>query len=287
MSASNNASKGKSVPPADDLTKWADVALAENDSDDEVLAARKFQECQRRRAEKKREEEWKKAEEERKRAEEVKKAEEVRKAVEAKKAEEARKAAEAKKATALTRGVLSTGGGAKCEGCENAGVDCTMEMPGGSKATACDRCHRQKMGCVRPGVEKKESRRKREEPTSPRGGSKRKQMRIRSPEMEDDEEDKDEEDALRLIVKAINGLTQEMKEMRREYREQGKRVVAAIDDLQHMLDPEYVAGPEEESDPEVPEEEVAEASAELGELRKEAEAAAEETEDEESDDEEV
>ncbi|KIJ58996.1 hypothetical protein HYDPIDRAFT_33610 [Hydnomerulius pinastri MD-312] len=138
-----------------------------------------------------------------------------------------------------------------------------MEMPGGSKATACDRCHRQKMGCVHPGIEKKERQRKQEEPTLPRGGSKRKQMQ------------------------AINGLTQEMKEMQREYWEQGKWVVAAIDDLQHTLDPEYVAGPEEESDLEVPKEEVAEASAELGELRKEAEAVAEELEDEESDDEEV
>ncbi|KIJ67277.1 hypothetical protein HYDPIDRAFT_25748 [Hydnomerulius pinastri MD-312] len=174
MSTSNNASKGKSVPPTDDLMKWADIALAENDFDDEALAARKFQERQRCRAEKKQEEE------------------------------------------------------------------------------------------------------------------RRAHTWVWSPEMEDDEEDKDEgEDTLRLIVKAINGLTQEVKEMRQEYREQGKRVVAAIDDLQHTLDPEYVAGPEEELDLEVPEEEVAEASAELGELRKEAEAAAEETEDEESDDEEV
>ncbi|KIJ64160.1 hypothetical protein HYDPIDRAFT_29048 [Hydnomerulius pinastri MD-312] len=266
MSTSNNASKGKSVPPTDNLTKWADVALTENDSDDEVLATRKFQEHQRHRAEKKQEEERKKAEEERKGVEEAKKAEEVRKAAEAKKAEEAQKAVEAKKAKASTRGASSAGGGAKCEGCENAGVDCTMEMSGGSKATICDRCRRQKMGCVRPGIEK-ERQRKREEPTLPQGGSKRKQTWVRSPEMEDDKEDEDEEeDTLRLI---------------------GKWVVATIDDLQHTLDPEYVVGPEEESDPEVPEEEVAEAEAELGELRKEAAAAAEEPEDEESDEEEV
>ncbi|KIJ61365.1 hypothetical protein HYDPIDRAFT_31448 [Hydnomerulius pinastri MD-312] len=139
MSTSNNTNKGKSVPPVDNLTWWMDTALAENDSDDKALAARKFQECQQHRAEK----------------------------------------------------------------------------------------------------------------------------------------------------KAIDGLTQELKEMRQEYQEQGKWVVATINNLQHRLDPEYVAGSEEELDLEVPKKKMAEASVELGELRKEAEAAVEEPEDEESDDDEV
>ncbi|KIJ58480.1 hypothetical protein HYDPIDRAFT_34141 [Hydnomerulius pinastri MD-312] len=262
MSTPNNTNKGKSVPPVDDLTSWADAALVENDSDNEVLAARKFQERQQRRAEKKREEEQKKAEEEWKCVEEVKKAEEARKAAEVRKAEEARKTVEAKKAMAST-----AGGGAKCEGCESTGADCTMVMPGGSKATVCACRRRQKMGCMCPRVEKKEHWRKWEEPLSPQGSSKRKQTWVRSPEVADDEEeDKDkEEGSLRLI---------------------GKWVVAAIDDLQHTLDLEYVAGLEEELDLEVPKEEEAEASVELGELRKEAEEPAEEPEDEESEEEE-
>ncbi|KIJ59126.1 hypothetical protein HYDPIDRAFT_33478 [Hydnomerulius pinastri MD-312] len=228
----------------------------------DVLAARKFQEHQRCRAERKREEEQKKAEEEQKHAEEA------RKAAEVKKAEEAWKAAEAKKATVSVRGTLTAGGGAKCEGCESTGVDYTMEMPSGSKATTCDHCHRQKMECMCPRVEKKE------------------RQQVRSPEVEDNKEDEEEEDALQLIARAIDDLMQELKEMQWEYREQGKWVAAAINNLQHMLDLEYVAGPEEESDLEVPEEEVAEASAELGEFRKEVEQAAEEPEDEGSEEEE-
>ncbi|KIJ61383.1 hypothetical protein HYDPIDRAFT_31472 [Hydnomerulius pinastri MD-312] len=234
--------------------------MAENDSDNEALTTRKFQERQRCRAEKKREEEQKKAEEEWKCTEEAKRVEEVRKAVEVKKAEEARKVAEAKKATTSARGRLTMGGGAKCEGCESMGMDCTMEMPSGSKATACDCCRGQKMGCVRPGVEKKECWRKQEEPMSLQGGSKRKQTWVQSPE--------------------------EVKEMWWEYWEQGKWVVTAINNLQHMLDPEFVVGPEEESDPKVSKEEMVEALVELGELRKEVEEAAVEPEDEESEEEE-
>ncbi|KIJ59836.1 hypothetical protein HYDPIDRAFT_32826 [Hydnomerulius pinastri MD-312] len=269
MSASNNANKGKSVPPINDLMWWTDAALAENSSNDEKW-----------------EEEQKKVEEEWKHTEEAKKVEEARKVAEVKKAEEVWKAAEVKKTTASVRGTLTVGRGAKCEGCKSTGADCTMKMPSGSKATTCNHCRRQKMGCVCPGVEKKERWRKREEPTLPQGSSKRKQMWVQSPEVEDDEEEEDEEDALQLIARAINGLMQEVKEMWREYWEQGKWVVAAIDDLQHMLDPEYMMGPEEESHPEVPEEEVTEASAELGELRKEAEEAVEEPEEEESEEEE-
>ncbi|KIJ59135.1 hypothetical protein HYDPIDRAFT_24398 [Hydnomerulius pinastri MD-312] len=260
MSTSNNTNKGKSMPPINDLMRWTDVALAENNSDDKVLTTRKFQECQQRRAEKKQKEEQKKAEEEWKRAEEAKKVEEARKVVEVKKVEEVWKAAEAKKATALARGALTAGGG--------------------------QGHHRQKMGYVYPEVEKKERRRKWEEPTSPRSGSNRKQTWVWSPEVEDDEEEEDK-DALQLIARVIDGLMQELKEMWWEYWKQGKWVVTAIDDLQHKLDLEYVAGPEEESDPEVLKEEMAEASVELGELRKEAEVVVEELEDEGSDDDKV
>ncbi|KIK73068.1 hypothetical protein PAXRUDRAFT_21264 [Paxillus rubicundulus Ve08.2h10] len=170
-----------------DLSKWSDEQLRENDDDDDEIFEKKSAERRRRTKARK--------EAERRMAEEAvrRKAEEEAKW----KAEAKARTEEVARAQSLTSGpskgkqprvtasgtaevAESVGGLPLCYGCSDVGVSCEMRAARSSK-------------CERPGDAQPSQRRKREEVMSPQAGKKK--ARTKSPTAEDDKEDAEDREA--------------------------------------------------------------------------------------------
>ncbi|KIK71968.1 hypothetical protein PAXRUDRAFT_800575, partial [Paxillus rubicundulus Ve08.2h10] len=143
-----------------DLSKWSDEQLRENEDDDNELFEKKSAERRRRMK--------------------------VRKEAEQRMAEEAARRKAEEEAKRKAEVAESVGGLAPCYGCSDLGVSCKMKAAGSSKARSCDRCRRLQNKCERPGDAQPSWRRKWEEVMSPRAGKKK--ARTKSPTAEDDEE---------------------------------------------------------------------------------------------------
>ncbi|KIK77334.1 hypothetical protein PAXRUDRAFT_17580 [Paxillus rubicundulus Ve08.2h10] len=271
-----------------DLSKWSDEQLRENEDDDNELFEKKsaerrhrtkaWKEAERRMAE---EAARRKAEEEAKRKAEV----EVQRRVEA---EAKAHAEEVAWAQSLTLGpskgkqprvtasgtvevVESVGGLAPCYGCSDLGVSCEMRAAGSSKARSCDRCRRLRNKCERPGDAQLSWRRKREEVMSPQAGKKKAQTK--SPTVEDDKEDVEDReaeencDALGVLAEVLSAMVGEMRNMAADRRRaageshaQMERVLGTLEEIRGCLDLEFV--PEEGSEEDFEEGEVAEVAEE-------------------------
>ncbi|KIK77495.1 hypothetical protein PAXRUDRAFT_166672 [Paxillus rubicundulus Ve08.2h10] len=165
-----------------DLTRWSDEQLCENDDDDDKLYERKSAECRccikvQKEAEHQRVEEemrWKAEEEAKQKAE-----------VEAQRRAEAR-AEEVVQAQQSSRGCGASGGLAPCYGCLGAGVACKMKTAGGSKVRSCDHCHQLKHRCKQLGDTQLMWRRKQDEIMSPQAGKKKVQMQSLVADKEED-----------------------------------------------------------------------------------------------------
>ncbi|KIK73075.1 hypothetical protein PAXRUDRAFT_21255 [Paxillus rubicundulus Ve08.2h10] len=249
-----------------DLSKWSDEQLRENDNDNDELFEKKS--AERRRQTKARKEV------ERRMVEEVAR----------RKAEEEAK----RKAESLTSGLSkgkqprvtasgtaevaeSVGGLPPCYGCLDVGVSCEMRAAGSSKARSCDRCRRLQNKCERPGDAQPSRQRKREEVMLPRAGKKK--ARTKSPTAEDDEEDAEDRkaeenrDALGALAEVLSAMVGEMRNMAADRRRaaeeshaQMERVLGTLEEIRGCLDPEFV--PEEGSEEDFEEGEVAEVAEE-------------------------
>ncbi|KIK72185.1 hypothetical protein PAXRUDRAFT_22287, partial [Paxillus rubicundulus Ve08.2h10] len=274
-----------------DLSKWSDEQLHENEDNEDELFEKKSAEHRRWTKARKEAEQWmaeeaarRKVEEEAKRKAEVKV--QRRAEVEAKACTE-----EVARVQSLTSGPLkgkqprvtasgtaevteSVGGLPPCYGCSDVGVSCEMRVAGSSKARSCDRCRRLRNKCERPGDAQPSQRRKREEVMSPRAGKKK--ARMKSPTAEDDEEDaedgeaKENRDALGALAEVLSAMVGEMQNMAADRRRaaeeshaQMERVLGTLEEIQGCLDPEFVLEElEEGSEEDFEEGEVAEAAEE-------------------------
>ncbi|KIK72983.1 hypothetical protein PAXRUDRAFT_21364 [Paxillus rubicundulus Ve08.2h10] len=265
------------------LSKWSDKQLRENDDDDDELFKKKSAE-RRRRTKARKEAERQMAEE----AARQKAEEEVKWKVEVEvqrraEAEAKARAEEVARAQSLTSGLSkgkqprvtasgtaevaeSVGGLPPCYGCSDVGVSCEMRAAGSSKARSCDHCCRLRNKCERPGDAQPSRRRKREEVMSPRAGKKK--ARTKSPTAEDNKEDTEENrDALGALVEVLSAMAGEMRNMAADRRRvaeeshaQMERVLGTLEEIRGCLDPEFV--PEEGSEEDFEEGEVAEAAKE-------------------------
>ncbi|KIK74850.1 hypothetical protein PAXRUDRAFT_19482 [Paxillus rubicundulus Ve08.2h10] len=266
------------------LTKWSDEQLRENEDDNNELFEKKSAECRRRTKARK--------EAERRMAEEVarRKAEEEAKRkveVEAQRRAEVR-AEEVARVQSLTSGLSkgkqprvmasgtaevaeSVGGLAPCYGCSDLGVACEMRAAGSSKARSCDRCRRLRNKCEWPGDAQPSRRRKREEVMSPRAGKKK--AWTKSPAVEDDDDDVEDCEAeenrdtlgtlaevLSVMVGELRNMAVDRRRMAAESHAQMERVLGTLEEIRGCLDPEFV--PEEGSEENFDEGEVAEAAEE-------------------------
>ncbi|KIK75669.1 hypothetical protein PAXRUDRAFT_18796 [Paxillus rubicundulus Ve08.2h10] len=249
-----------------DLSKWSDEQLRENEDEDNKLFEKKSAE-RRRRTKVQKEAEWRMVEEAAKQKAEV----EVQRRVEA---EAKARAEEVTWAQSLTLGPSKgkqprvtasgtaevaelVGGLAPCYGCSDLGVACEMRAAGSSKARSCDRCRQLRNKCEQP------SRwRKREEVMSPR--ARKKKVQTKSPMAEDDEDTEENRDALAEVLSAMVGEMWNMAADRRraaaESHAQMERVLGALEEIQGCLDPEFV--PEEGLEEDFEEGEVAEVAEE-------------------------
>ncbi|KIK75729.1 hypothetical protein PAXRUDRAFT_18748, partial [Paxillus rubicundulus Ve08.2h10] len=268
-----------------DLSKWSNEQLHENEDDDDELFEKKSAE-RRHRTKARKEAEWQMAEEvaRRKAEEEAKRKVEVkaqrRAEVEAKACAE-----EVVRVQSLTSGPLkgkqprvtvsgtaevteSVGGLALCYGCSDLGVACEMRAAGSSKARSCDCCRRLRNKCERPGDAQPSWRRKQEEVMSPQ--ARKKKVWMKSPAVEDDEEDAEDcegeenRDTLAEVLSAMVGEMRNMATDRRravvESHAQMERVLGTLEEIQGCLDPEFIPEePEEGSEENFEEGEVAEA----------------------------
>ncbi|KIK74478.1 hypothetical protein PAXRUDRAFT_19828 [Paxillus rubicundulus Ve08.2h10] len=271
-----------------DLTKWSDEQLHENENNNDELFEKKSAECRhrmkaRKEAERRMVEEVarRKAEEEAKRKAEV----EAQRRAEAEVKARAEEVVQAQSSTSgLSKGkqlrvtasgttevAELVGGLAPCYGCSDLGVACKMRVARSSKARSCDRCRRLRNKCERPGDAQPSQRRKREEVMSLQAGKKK--ARTKSPAAEDKEEDAEdcevEEncDALGALTEVLSVMVGEMRNMavdRRcmaaESHAQMERVLGTLEEIRGCLDLEFV--PEEGSEENFDEGEVAEAAEE-------------------------
>ncbi|KIK75762.1 hypothetical protein PAXRUDRAFT_18712 [Paxillus rubicundulus Ve08.2h10] len=275
---------------ANDLTKWSDEQLHQNEDNNNKLFEKKN--AERRRCMKA----WKEAE--RRMAEEVarqKAAEEAKQKVEVevqRRAEaEAKAHAEVVWAQSSALGpskgkqlrvtasgtaevVESVGGLAPCYGCLDAGVACKMRAAGSSKAMSCDCCCRLQNKCEQPGDAQPSWQRKWEEVMSPRAGKKKAQTK--SPVADDEEEDAEDceaeenHDTLSALAEVLSAMVGEMwnmaadrRRMAAESHAQMERVLGTLEEIRGCLDPEFALEElEEGSEEDFEEEEVAEAAEE-------------------------
>ncbi|KIK73172.1 hypothetical protein PAXRUDRAFT_21142 [Paxillus rubicundulus Ve08.2h10] len=226
-----------------DLSKWSDKQLHENEDEDDELFEKKSAERRRRTKARK--------EAERRMAEEA-----ARRKVE----EEAKRKAEVEAQRRL-RG----------RRCSDVGVLCEMRAAGSSKARSCDRCRRLRNKCERLGDAQPSWQRKREEVMSPR--ARKKKARMKSPTVEDHEEDAEDHeaeenrDALGTLAEDLSAMVGEMRNMAADRRRtaeeshaQMERVLGTPEEIRGCLDLEFV--PEEGSEEDFEEGEVVEAAEE-------------------------
>ncbi|KIK72250.1 hypothetical protein PAXRUDRAFT_22211 [Paxillus rubicundulus Ve08.2h10] len=210
-----------------DLSKWSDEQLCENEDDEDELFEKKSVEHRRRTKVRK--------EAERRMAEEVarRKAEEEAK----QKAEvEAQRRAEAEAkvhAEEVARAQSLTSGPSK-------GKQLRVMASGTAEVAE---------SCERPGDVQPSRRRKREEVMSPQAGKKK--AWTKSPMVEDDEEDVEENrDTLGALAEVLSAMVGEMRNMAADRRRvaaeshaQMERVLGTLEENRGCLDPEFV--PEE------------------------------------------
>ncbi|KIK81699.1 hypothetical protein PAXRUDRAFT_15102 [Paxillus rubicundulus Ve08.2h10] len=246
-----------------DLSKWSDEQLRENEDDDDELFEKKSAEQAKRKAEV---EAQRRAEAEAKaRAEEVARAQSL--TLGPSKGKQPRVTA-----SGTAEVMESVGGLAPCYRCLDLGVLCEMRAAGSSKARSCDHCRRLRNKCEWPGDAQPFWRRKREEVMSPRAGKKKAWMK--SPTAEDDEEDAEENcDALGALTEVLSAMVGEMQNMATDRRRtaaeshaQMERVLGTLEEIQDCLDPEFV--PEKGSEEDFEEGEVAETAEEREALKR-------------------
>ncbi|KIK73202.1 hypothetical protein PAXRUDRAFT_21118 [Paxillus rubicundulus Ve08.2h10] len=264
-----------------DLSKWSDEQLRENEDDDNELFEKKSAERRCWTKARKEAERWMAEEAVRRKAEEEAKRKAEVEAQRRAEAEAKAHAEEVARAQSLTSGpskgeqprvtvsrtvevVESIGGLAPCYGCSDLGVSCEMRAAGSSKARSCYRCRRLRNKCERPGDAQPSQQRKREEVMSPRAGKKK--ARTKSLTAEDDKEDvedreaEENRDALAEVLSAMVGEMWNMAADRRrtaaESHAQMERVLGTLEEIRGCLDPEFV--PEEGSEEDFEEGEVAE-----------------------------
>ncbi|KIK81436.1 hypothetical protein PAXRUDRAFT_15248 [Paxillus rubicundulus Ve08.2h10] len=253
---------------ANNLTKWNDKQLRENEDEDDELFEKKSVEHRRRMKAWKEAECWMAEEVARQKAEEeVKQKAEVevqrRAEVEAKVcAEEVAQAQgsvlgplKGKQLKVVASGTAevmeSVGGITPCYGCSDDGVAYEMRAAGGSKARSCDNCRRLWHKCERPGDAQPSQQRKREEVMSPQAGKKK--ARTKSPAADEEEEDTEDceaeenHDTLTEVLSAMVGEMQNMAADGRcvaaESHAQMERVLGTLEEIWGCLDPEFT--PEE------------------------------------------
>ncbi|KIK78709.1 hypothetical protein PAXRUDRAFT_16729 [Paxillus rubicundulus Ve08.2h10] len=270
---------------ANDLTKWSDEQLRENEDDGNELFQKKSVE-HRYRTKVQKEVERRMAEEVARQKVEV----EAQRRVEAEAKAHAEEVVQAQSsASGPLKGkqlkvaaggtaevVESVGGLAPCYGCLDAGVACEMRAARSSKARLCDWCRRLQNKCEQPGDVQPSRWRKREEVMSPQTRKKKVQMKI--PAAEDDKEDAEDceaeenRDALAEVLSVMVGEMRNMAVDRRraavESHVQMERVLGTLEEIQGGLDLEFAPEELEEGcEEDFEEEEVVEAAEERETLR--------------------
>ncbi|KIK73327.1 hypothetical protein PAXRUDRAFT_20979 [Paxillus rubicundulus Ve08.2h10] len=270
------------------LSKWSDEQLRENEDEDDELFEKKSAECRRRTKARKEAERWMAEEAARQKAEEEAKQKAEVEAQRRAEVEVKVRAEEVVRAQSLTSGpskgkqprvtvsgtaevTESVGGLAPCYGCSDLGVSCEMRAAGSSKARSCDRCRRLRNKCKWPGDAQPSWQRKREEVMSPR--ARKKKAWMKSPTAEDNEEDAEDHeaeenhDALSALAEVLSAMVGEMWNMAADRRcaaaeshAQMERVLGTLEEIWGCLDPEFI--PEEGSEEDFEEGEVAEAAEE-------------------------
>ncbi|KIK75561.1 hypothetical protein PAXRUDRAFT_18882 [Paxillus rubicundulus Ve08.2h10] len=254
---------------ANDLTKWSDKQLRENNNNNELFektsAERRHCTKARKEAERQMVEEVRRAEAEAKvRAEEVTQAQSS--------ASGSLKGKQLRVMASKTTEVMeSVGGLAPCYGCSDAGVVCEMRVAGSSKARSCNHCHRLQNKCKWPGDVQPSWRRKREEVMSPQ--ARKKKVWTKSPAADNEDEDAEDckveenRDMLSALTEVLSAMVGEMWNMATDRRHvaaeshaQMERVLGTLEEIQGCLDLEFA--PEEGSEENFEEEEVAEAAEE-------------------------
>ncbi|KIK81691.1 hypothetical protein PAXRUDRAFT_15106 [Paxillus rubicundulus Ve08.2h10] len=258
---------------ANDVTKWSDEQLRENEVDNDELFEKKSVEPEQQAAE---EVVRQKAEEKAKRKAEAEAkvhAEEVAWVQSSVTGPSKGKQPRAV-ASKVAEVVEQAGGLAPCFGCSDVGAACEMKAAGSSKARSCDRCRQLKHKCERLGDAQPTRQRKWEEAMSPQAGKKKARTKILVADNEEDDEDEGEEeedrDALGALTEVLLAVVAEMRNMaadrRRtavESRVQVERVLGTLEDIRGCLDPEFVLEePEGGLEEEFEEEEVVEAAEE-------------------------
>ncbi|KIK74183.1 hypothetical protein PAXRUDRAFT_20135 [Paxillus rubicundulus Ve08.2h10] len=249
---------------SNDLSKWSNEQLRENEDDDDELFEKKSAERRRRT----------KARKEAEEAARRKAEEEVKRKAESLTSGPSKGKQPRVTASGTAEVAESVGGLPLCYGCSDVGVSCEMRVAGSSKARSCDHCRRLRNKCERPGDVQLSRWRKREEVMSPRAGKKK--ARTKSPTAEDNEEDAEDReaeencDALGTLAEVLSVMVGEMWNMAADRRRaaeeshvQMERVLGTLEEIRGCLDPEFVLEePEEGSEEDFEEGEVAEAAEE-------------------------
>ncbi|KIK72190.1 hypothetical protein PAXRUDRAFT_22281 [Paxillus rubicundulus Ve08.2h10] len=268
-----------------DLSKWSDEQLHENEDNKDELFEKKSAEhrCRtkvRKEAEQRMAEEVarRKAEEEAKRKAEV----EAQRRVEAEAKAHTEEVAQVQSSTSgpskgkqsrvtasgTAEVAESVGGLALCYGCSDLGVVCKMRVAGSSKARSCNRCRRLRNKCEQPGDVQPSQWRKWEEVMSLWAGKKKARMKslVAEDDKEEDAEDCEAEenrDVLGTLTEVLSAVVGEMRNMAADRRRaaaeshaQMERVLGTLEEIRGCLDLEFVPEePEEGSEENFEEEE--------------------------------